>query len=194
MLFLNWCSGLSKRRGGLACAVSIHVGRLFGLLPGSPLSGGSGSPRLLRRRALPLSTGTFELIRLLLSRARGPASPIPASHVTTSNTRTTGVSIRNTGADPKNAGATAVAPISGALAAAAGVAPSGVGAPAAAERAATTALKGAVFIFPRAGCAFVNEQKFECAFPALRAPRASRKRRASIAQVEHLGSWLYATF
>ena len=132
MHFLNWCSGLSRRRGGLACAVHIFVGRILGLLPGSPFPGGSESPRLLRRRALPLSTWSFELTRLLLSRARGPASPTPAFHGTTTTTRTTGVYIRNTGADPKDTGATAVAPMSGALAVTAGVAPSGVGATAAA--------------------------------------------------------------
>ena len=52
-----------------------------------PSLGGSGSPRLLRRRALPSSTGPFELTRLLLSRTRGPASPIPASHGTANTTR-----------------------------------------------------------------------------------------------------------
>ena len=56
MLFLNRCSVLSKRLGGLACAVLIHNGRLLGLLPCSPLSGGSGSPRLQRRRTLPSSS------------------------------------------------------------------------------------------------------------------------------------------
>ena len=120
MLFLNRRSDLSRRRGGLACAVFIDGGRLLGLLPGSPLSGGSGSPRLLRRRALPSSAGPFELIRLLLPRARGPASPNAASHGTTTTTRTTDVNIRNTGAVTKGAGATAAAPTSGALAATAG--------------------------------------------------------------------------
>ena len=55
--------------------------------------------------------------QLLLSRARGPASPIHASHGTTTATRTTGVNKRNTGADSKGAVATAVAPVSGTLAA-----------------------------------------------------------------------------
>ena len=43
MPFLNGRSGSSRRRGGLACAVLIHGGRLLGLLPGSLISGGSGS-------------------------------------------------------------------------------------------------------------------------------------------------------
>ena len=86
--------------------------------------------RWLRRQGL-------GFIRLLLSRARGPASPIPASYgtttitTTTTTTRKTGANMRNTGADPKGAGAKAVAPMGSALAATAGVGSSGVGATAA---------------------------------------------------------------
>ena len=106
--------------------------RQLGLLPGSPLSDGSGSPRLLRGRALPSSAGPFVLIRLLLSRARGPTSPISASLGTISTTLNTGVNTRNAEADHKGVGETAVASMSDVLATAAGVAALGVGATAAA--------------------------------------------------------------
>ena len=117
----------------------------------------------LRRRALPSSTGPFDLIRLLLSRARGPASPIPASpDTTTTTTRTTGVNIRNLRVDPKDAGATTAVPMSGALAATAGVAPSGVGARAAAAAAgaATTALRGGLPYSPQGGSGDCRGKKY----------------------------------
>ena len=155
--------GFVKKKG-LARAIPIHDGRLLGLLPDSPLTGCSGSPRLLRRRALPSSTWSIELTRLLLSRARGPASPLSGFHGTTTKTRATGVNIRNTGANPKGAGATAVETMSGALAETAGVAPSGIGARAAAARAATTALNGVVLTSLRAGVRVLKGATFECAF------------------------------
>ena len=111
MPFLSWCSIMSRRRGSLVCAAPIHLGRQLGLLPGFPLSGGNESPRQLRQRAPLFLIRSFELIRLLLSRARGPVSPTPVFHVTTTTIRTTGVNIRNTGAVPRNLGATTVAPM-----------------------------------------------------------------------------------
>ena len=110
MPFLSWCSIMSRRRGSFVCAAPIHLGRQLGLLPGFPLSGGNESPRQLRQRAPLFLIRSFELIKLLLSRARGPVSPIPVFHVTTTTIRTTGVNMRNTGAVPRNLGATSVAP------------------------------------------------------------------------------------
>ena len=101
MPFLNWCLILSRRRGCLVCAAPIHLGRQPGLLPGFPLFGVSGSLQRLRRRVPPYLIGPFVLIKLLLSGARSPVNPTPASHDTTTTTRTTGVNTRNTGAVPK---------------------------------------------------------------------------------------------
>ena len=101
MPFLNWCLILSRKGGCLVCAAPIHLGRQPGLLPGFPLFGVSGSLQRLRRRVPPYLIGSFELIKLLLSMARGPVNPTPASHDTTTTTRTTGVNTRNTGAVPK---------------------------------------------------------------------------------------------
>ena len=157
ILFLNTCAGLSRRRGGLGMR-SSYPRRASTWSTGSPLFDGSGSPLLLRRRALPSSTGPFELTRLLLSRARGPASPIPASFGTPTTTRTTGVNMRNTGANSKGAGATAVAPMNGALAATAEVALFGHWQQQRQYEQPPPPSKAWCLLFPVRGALFANEQ------------------------------------
>ena len=92
------------------------------------LSAADLPPRLLRRRALPFSAGSFELIRhaaFEVPRSRKPHSRFPRHYYYSPNH---GFNTRNTGAVRKGAGATAVAPMGGALVAlvaTAGVYPSG---------------------------------------------------------------------
>ena len=165
MPFLNWCLVLSRRRGCLVCAAPIHLWRQPGLLPGFPPFGVSGSLRRLRRRVPPCSIGPFELIKLLLSRARGHVNPTPASHETTTTTRTTGVNTRNTEAVPRNSGATAITPMCGELIVTKGLTPPFGGATATEPWIAITTIMGSAFISLRARVRVRKRTKFECALP-----------------------------